>query len=546
LIGFTQINDPAPVVTDDQGRLYIFLLDPSEARSSPHLIAMDRSLNPLWEIHLDTELIRPTRYQMVWDGSALRLLWVENSQLYAASVDLEGRVTSSPQKISGEAAVERFTVGKLGTGKLTIWYAGSRRAPGLFALTDGQTEAVLIDPLGTWPSLAVDPQGNLQAAWANIPVGYGDLQVFYANYPAGHISPNQQAEVYRQVLNPGNLFDGPVLGLDTTTTYIFWTYQIKTGMSSGTTQTFYLHFPSGEVEQASQPETIYVPDEYRLSYQLAPEGQIPAGLRVALNGRYSATSALTELAPNPHLASELALGFHSQVDYQWRQRKGQVSLVFLRQGKPEEYQLLSFSNLSTFSPALNSDSDQNLYLTWLEKGSQPGFMVYFASSAPDLRQALSQLDREDLGRLAMETVFGMLFGVVLSPLFGALWLAPMLLTLLITSPLRRRSDDPHLGFGTALSLGLSLAAFWVIKLASLAGFSTYVPFSAWIPIIPVGLAGPLQIVIPVLIGLIAVLVAWHFTYGRQMKNALYFLLIYAGVDALLTMSIYGVLVYDAF
>jgi hypothetical protein len=74
----------------------------------------------------------------------------------------------------------------------------------------------------------------------------------------------------------------------------------------------------------------------------------------------------------------------------------------------------------------------------------------------------------------------------------------------------------------------------------------YVPFSAWIPNIPAVLGEILRIGVPFLTLLLSGFIAWHFTYRRGNDSSLYFLLIYIGVDALITTSIYAVLIYGTY
>jgi len=44
---------------------------------------------------------------------------------------------------------------------------------------------------------------------------------------------------------------------------------------------------------------------------------------------------------------------------------------------------------------------------------------------------------------------------------------------------------------------------------------------------------------------IALFLAWYYTFRQSNPSTLYFLLIYIGVDALLTAAIYAVLIYGA-
>ena len=49
---------------------------------------------------------------------------------------------------------------------------------------------------------------------------------------------------------------------------------------------------------------------------------------------------------------------------------------------------------------------------------------------------------------------------------------------------------------------------------------------------------------PLVNTIIAVSVAWHFTYRRNASSLLYFSVLFAAVDGLLTMALYGFLFYN--
>jgi len=112
--------------------------------------------------------------------------------------------------------------------------------------------------------------------------------------------------------------------------------------------------------------------------------------------------------------------------------------------------------------------------------------------------------------------------------------------LFLTSPLRKE-DAPLLRPGTLISLALAIGAFWIAKLFIFPGLFAYVPFSAWIPIIPTGWFAPLRIGTPIVIGLVAVFTAIWFTYARENRSPLFFTLFYGLVDGLLTLALYGVI-----
>jgi hypothetical protein len=218
--------------------------------------------------------------------------------------------------------------------------------------------------------------------------------------------------------------------------------------------------------------------------------------------------------------------------------------VFFRDGAPAGYQLLSFAANGSFTPALTSDRARNLYATWRQL-QPPGFGVYIASTAPDIRQSLAGLTVGDVGRVTVETVFGMLTGAIFAPLFAVLWLIAPLMVLGVTWFVRRGAERvTH--WGVLASLALALAAYWIGKLISFEDHLGYVPFSEWIPVIPAWLAIPLRIAVPVLIAGVALRIAWRYTFQAERRSALLFVLIYAGVDALLMAAIYGGLLLNIF
>ncbi|MCI0394647.1 MAG: hypothetical protein L0322_06875, partial [Chloroflexi bacterium] len=248
------------------------------------------------------------------------------------------------------------------------------------------------------------------------------------------------------------------------------------------------------------------------------------------------------LFPNPAPAGELALAVQVQARFQWNKVASQAGLLFLEEEGPTSYQLLSFTSSATTAPAVLSDPAGYLYATWLEPGGS-GFTVYFASTAPDLRQALRSLSSDDVGRLAAETLFGLLTGALLAPIAVSLWLILPGVLLLLTSVLRRR-EEKLTSPGTLVSVALAVAAFWVVKVASIPGLLAYAPFSAWLHL-PGWMQLPLQIIVPLAIMIGAIVTAWHFTYRRDVNSLLYFILLYGAIDGLLTMAVYGVLVYGA-
>jgi hypothetical protein len=430
---------------------------------------------------------------------------------------------------------------------VTVWFAGPRREPGLYALPLGDLaeEGALVDPLGIRPNLQYDEQGTLHVSWAHHPPGYEDTRFFYAAYPDGLYQPGRETEVVSPILGLTSVLHGPRLGLDWQRAYLFWTVEVRTGQQAGQVETNYVHFPLGTPSAASSVDQLFAPATYRLSYGAFPDGSLAAGDRVPLTSEYNGgTGRIRDVAANFGSEKELTIAANIQVDYLRRKQAGQVGTLFFQEGIPVAYQLLSFTPAFSADPAILSDRAGQLYITWLEKGELPGFVVYFASTAPDIRAALDVITWADVGRLAGESLFGLASGALFVP-FVLVWMIAPMVVLGLTSRIRRE-DESLTGLGTLIGLGLAMGAYWAGKLVTIPAMRDYVPFSAWLPIVPPWLNLPLRLGVPLLIAALALLIAWRYTYGRQNRALLFFMLIYIAIDGVLTMAVYGVIIFGAY
>ena len=201
--------------------------------------------------------------------------------------------------------------------------------------------------------------------------------------------------------------------------------------------------------------------------------------------------------------------------------------------------MLSLTPAESTYPRIAADAQDYLYITWLEGGSSSGGVVYLTSTSPDLRNAFDRLTFTDVTQMAAESLFGIASGVVLF-WFPLIWLMSSLIILFLSSPLRRE-DAPLYHPGTLISLILTLAAFWIAKLFIFPSMFSYVPFSAWIPIIPESWFNPLRIGTPIVIGLAALFIAIRFTYARDNRSPLFFTIFYGLFDGVVTLALYGVI-----
>lgn len=538
-VGPTTAVDPVPIALDDSGQIYILTLESEGDTARPRAIALNRAGEMVWETRLDEAVItRPDKPGLVWHDGQLHLFWLSSQQLQTAVLDANGTVVADTRDVSGDTAVDSYEIFADADNRLQVWYAGSRQAPGLYVGTLDGAEAQLIDPEGMRPTVRQDEDGGLHALWLHYPRGFDSPEFLYAHYPDGSVAPGQETVFLSPALSPTSILEGPSMGIDDARVFVFWTISIRTGPEAGAVDTYTLQFPYGAPDGDNESQLIGAAMA-DLAYEPAPEGVFQAGERADLAGVARSPDTLDVATVNTAVG-ELAIAFTNPVQHQFRKIARQSATMFFRDGEFAGYQLLSYTVPTSEVPFITADEDLNLYITWVERSDEGGFVVYFASTAPDVRDALNRLTGQDVGQVLGEVVFGMLTGVVLAPFVIFLWGLGAFAVYFLTGVLRRNEN----GVGTAVSLALSIGGYTVVKLLTLPGLREYVPFSAWIPRIPDWMQAPLQIGVPVAITLFASWLAWVLIYKRGSRSPLYYLLAFSAIDGVLTMAVYGFLIYN--
>lgn len=538
-VGTTAAVDPVPIALDGDRQIILFMLDSAGNTARPRALALNRAGETAWETRLDDTVVsRPDKPGLILHNGRLYLFWLSSQSLYTAVLDTAGAVVEEPRLLSGATVVDSYDVLATPDGRLQVWYAGSRETPGLYLLSLDADTTVLLDPQGMRPTVRLDRAGGLHAVWLHYPPGFDPPEFLYAYYPDGQAAPDREIVFLSPALSPTSVLEGPRMGLDGTRVYMFWTISIRTGPEAGAVDTFYAHFPYGAPD-ALQRDSLVGAALPELPYEPVPDGVFQAGPRVNLAEQPLSPDTM-DVATVATAVDELAIAFTNPVQHQFRKIARQTATMFLRDGASTGYQLLSFTVPASDVPYLAADEALYLYITWVERADTGGFTVYFASSAPDVRAALGRVNGQDVSHMLSETVFGMLAGLVLTPFVIFLWSVGGFVVYFLTGFLRRNESE----IGTAVSLGLTIVGYWAVKLLSLPGLRSYVPFSAWVPRIPPWMQAPLQFGVPLAITLFAIWVAWYAIFRRGSRSPLYFFLTFAAVDGALTMAVYGFLIYN--
>jgi hypothetical protein len=548
LIGNTRVGDPVPIAIDSDGNVYIFFVSAENSASHLRVAAFDKQMEVLWDRTYDEiDLTTPSMPRIQWHQNALQLFWIDADRLYSAKIANTGELVTAPMLLSGNELVEHYDVAGNSFNQIAVWYAGSRNEPGLFSLPLGDLtgDPILVDDNGIHPELQFDHSGTLHVIWARYPPGAGDKPFLYAAYPEGYFSPGHESIVVTPRIVGTSILEGPKIGLGSQHAYIFWSMIFLSGEEAGTAETYYVTFPAGQPRFASSGFILGVPYSYELPHQKFPESPLKAGPRIPIGpGLSGRTYYVTQVEINPTIEDELVITMQPWMGYIMRKTKPQVTAAFFQDGEPVGYQILSFTPSNSTFPAIFSDGEDQLYSTWLEKGELPGWAIYLSSTAPNIKDVLDELTSDDIGRLSADVAFGFLTGALLIPI-GLAWILPsMLILALSTRVLNARENLTSIR--SIISTFLALIVLWVVKLGILPGMRTYVPFSAWIPILPDWSSMPLRIGIPLLIAIFSLLVAWYILQRRKESSIFTLVLIYGVVDSVLTLGVYGVLVFAGF
>ena len=151
----------------------------------------------------------------------------------------------------------------------------------------------------------------------------------------------------------------------------------------------------------------------------------------------SRTPFVSDIKTLPSDETELPIIIRASVLNQYRDTDAQVMTAYLQGNALHSTQLLSFTSEPTQSPYITRDQQNYLYATWLERG-EDGFSVYFASTTPAIKENFAQINRADVVYLSREVSFGLMSGMVLTPLWVSVWLFAPGVVLAITSFLRNQ------------------------------------------------------------------------------------------------------------
>ncbi|MCA9984536.1 MAG: hypothetical protein KDE09_05090 [Anaerolineales bacterium] len=542
LVVETTLREPAHLLLDEAGRSYILYANGPQNSMSIHLLALDASGAEIWQRELAGGVPEPANIRLLRSDDTLHLLWLSEEQIFQTAVDTNGDQVAAIEPVSFPQALTTFDAAMM-AGELQIWASADFSSPGLY-VRRGNGEPLLLDEEGFAPQLQPDEAGALHAIWQR-PLSSRSRSIVYALVPPAASEPLVAAPITEIDFSRARL-RGPWFAVAGGYGYLGWTIDfiedLAAGQSDGQYYAFRLDGFDGEVGN------LAIPYRRVRDYELEPAGLL-AGPRAALPerlGRRATPLEAAPLTPGPGQGAEGMMALRVSVEYLKSRQASQVALFYWEDGEPAGYQLLTFTSSASLQPALAQNGAGTVALTWLEGTAGGTSQVYFASTAPATIAAYEKLTTQDIGYFLAESLAGMAQSVIFAPFAFAFWSVLPFVLLLLTG-IWRQQDPGWRDPAFYVPLLLAIVLFWGGKFLMLReAWTAYVPFSAWVPVIPDSMEALLKLAVPLGIGVVALFCSWYFTHKR-LKPPLYIIfVIYAAVDTLLTMSIYGGYLYNAF
>ncbi len=529
----------------EEGDLYLVwtLLRGEEALL--HFARLDREGHPITDRDLSSGLSLPRQNRiLVGSDSSLHLFTLARQEadahqgLFHLTLSPEGAPLSEPELLSLPGwEVKSYDLAGDPDDTLHIFWSGEDEdGPHLFYLRLERGIASGSEPLvpgGVEPAARIDRDGHLHFIW--IEEGEREEEAIYAaTFPGGVVTSTRGVKLLDIQKGIGVIRSSPVLGLDSRYGYLIWTVEQRAGLAAGTVEGWYAFFPL-EKPQSTTPLPFDLPAVERPIYT---EYESPYSYHylMPLSARLPSVSDLIDMpATIGTQGEELPVVFRLNVNYGYR-RKFQIAMAVFKEGRLVGYQLAGKSGYHSSRPTLLADDEGNLHLAWIDSTGGDSTHLYYASTSPLVKAHLDRLTGEDLLSGAAKMTLGSILGLLLVVLMP-LWLAPALIWGFVCTAVIRFDD-----LGTRrgkIGLALALLIYLATKLLMLPSFFSYVPFSAWFPLLPSSLSPLLMVGTPLFVSGGAAAIAIWFLWRVESRELLAALLAFALPDALLTLMVYS-------
>jgi len=532
-----------------------------------HYVQLDENatINKSRDLQLPGQLKSPRLLPAL--GGSLHLLFASRQPsdqhwtLRHALLDQNGSIAGDITRISGDGInIGDFVVASEESGGVILaWDQGDQKEIYVLHLNaEGEIVSgpVEVTSQGETPSLHVDETNHVHLSWIE------DASIYYTTLALDDLDSVRPVRItnIKGIRGGsgtlGDVLQGPVLGYADGWVYVFWSILSKADTEAGSAKLEYVTFPSSSAGVVTptrlwmltiekQPQIAYkgglpltqISPSIDI-YQAAEEYSIDVehlsemfGDWVDISGAVSEfmMSPATMAGSGDELVLAVTMNQLSRGD-----SFTQVATAFFSEGKYLGYNIASKTQTHSDHPYLVIDDRGYLHIVWREGAL--GDSVYYATTNPGPREVLDRLETSDFIYGGLQGIMDVLASIAFVPFVGFGWILPGFLIIGVWKLFKHQEDitEPT----SWVLLGVAILLYYAIKIISLPTITTYVPFSAWLPIQtmwePIFLIGT-----PTVIFAISLFMAiW--TSKRYSRSTMVFYLSFVITDAILTLAIYGV------
>jgi hypothetical protein len=517
-----------------------------------HYAALDRAGDVLAEHDLTINLAAPRQAQVLAGPNGEPVLFftalhnISNERaLFQVSLDAAGNPRQAPTLVSEAGSeVAGFVAVVRGDRLQAFWSAVQGDVPSVYMRAfdpSGKVlgPVVLVAQRAEGPDARVDKAGMVHLVWVDVPPGSKSVRsLYYATIPPDadlNTAPEGTRIANAQGASSDNVW-GPVLGLTTGNVYALWGIERVSGQSAGAAEAYYVSAPFGKVDFTA-PSALDVPDDPKVNYGTYA-GSLHLGQLAPLEpGRsYFNGAILYFVTPRVQLG-ELPVALSMNV-LRGFNPVSKIALVLFADGRPKGYAIAGQTDQGASFPSLAADPSGDLFVTWFDQGATGtrNATVYFAATTAEAKAHLDPWTPQDVVLSLVNSVWGMTSGLGVIPLALA-WGIPGLAFATIVQIIR--VDGEMSLFPEKIAMGAAVAIYFVIKMTLLPGLFSYVPFSAWVPLMPALLATVLRVATPVFILIFALGASYYLIVKTGQRQLLWMYIFFAIADTVPTMLLYG-------
>ena len=544
-LGKAVVNERVALACDGSGEnKYVVWITAQESQGpqSLHLAHLDRTGRALAQRDLSIVSERPSQVGLVLGlDNSLHLTWVDRwegvRRLLYARLDGSGTLLSDPMPISLPGLeVDSHTTGLNPKGGLEVfWSAIEGEKAGLYHLRLGNQGEVSQEnlPLGRKgfdPAFRIDREGLIHLVWQEEPK-YREYSVYYATLRGEESAIEAASELASFPLGMGTIAHPPSLGLAGEDVYVFWSVERRGGgLAPPSGEAYYLVFPKGEPGWGGAPRQVAIPPFNYPQYEQV-ESRFDLHELAGTDSEVMPSQFVYTPSATQGQYDELAVAYSVQLIGR-TQSIIQVILTLWGEGELKGYQIAASTPTSSLKPVLTNDAQGELHLTWIDAAGFGAFDVFYASTAPLVRQRLNRVTGQDI----MERTFAVMWGavqavgfipIVFAWSFLPLFLIALYLFIRVEGALSRR--------GPRIVLTLSVVLYTGFKYLFRPGWLAALPLPRGLP---ATLAEAIIYVAPLLIAVLAGLVVWAYGRKREAASLLPAFAIFVACDALLTLLLY--------